>query len=66
MCISITLPARESCGRFLQAVTKVTEITFKVIYRRSLALIYETVQNRNLKIAYEANLDKPAEENESK
>ncbi|KAF2999979.1 hypothetical protein E8E14_006853 [Neopestalotiopsis sp. 37M] len=65
MHINITLPPCESCATFLQALTQITGITFEVKYRRSVALIPETFKTRNFKLAYEANLDKPAEDNGS-
>ncbi|KAF7534790.1 hypothetical protein G7054_g5902 [Neopestalotiopsis clavispora] len=65
MHINITLPPCESCATFLQALTQVTGITFEIKYRRCVALIPETTKTRNFKLAYEANLDKPAEDNGS-
>ncbi|KAK9425478.1 hypothetical protein SUNI508_13012 [Seiridium unicorne] len=60
--INLNQPACKSCAKFLQALTKVTNIEFELVYGRSLSLIPEPIKSRNYPLAHESNLGETSDE----
>ncbi|KAK9795612.1 hypothetical protein SCARD494_04583 [Seiridium cardinale] len=60
--INLNQPACKSCAKFLQALTKVTNIEFELVYGRSLSLIPEPIKSRNHPLAHESNLGETSDE----